>query len=532
MLPRVFGQGKGGNVTINTTDNVSFTQGSSINVRGEEKGSINISAKNLSLMSDSDFIAGIDIDSGFADAQSGDIVINLTEDLVLDGLDSESLSSINNSNLGKGNAGNINIKARNIILRNGGQISSNISGKGNIGNINLTATDIIRVDGFGKFVSEDGTKSIALSSIFSEVNDSGIGNSGTIAINTKKLHLSRNGVIQTAMVGRGNAGNIIIDATDAVFLDGTEDFQRDEQFLGITTGIFSGVLSEGVGNGGNINITTKKFFLNNEAQIGSIINGRGNGGIINIDAVESISLDGLNQLELPTAISTRVQEGGIGNSGQIILNTRNLTVANGAGIDSSTFGTGNAGSVTINATDAVSLDGEGRNDLNSGISSSVEMVAVGKGGEIEVNATNLFLTNGAQILSATFGEGKAGSVTINVVDTVSLDGEDKDGFPSAITSGVDVGAVGNGGKVVINAKRLLLTDGAVVSSNTGSKGNAGSVTIRASESVELNGTSEGNRSGLFVNAVQGSGNGGDLDIFTDKLIIRDGAIKSAGSTTS
>ncbi len=222
----------------------------------------------------------------------------------------------------------------------------------------------------------------------------------------------------------------------------------------------------------------------------------------------------------------------IRKSGKIILNTKNLTVANGAGIDSSTFGTGNAGNVTVNATETVSLEGKGRDGGNGVISSSVELGAIGKGGEVNVNATNLFLTKGAQILSATFGEGNAGSVTINVVDTVSLDGGGKDGFNSAIGSGVDLGAVGNGGKVFINAKHLLLTDGAAVTSTTRSDGHAGDVIIRTSDSVELSGVSEFGRSGLSTTAIQGNGNSGNIEVFTDKLIVSDGANSNASNFSS
>ena len=72
-------------------------------MQGTSGGIININARNLSLTSESTFFAGTASNSQLSDVVSGDIVINLSEDLLLDGANNnDSLTSISNSNFGQG----------------------------------------------------------------------------------------------------------------------------------------------------------------------------------------------------------------------------------------------------------------------------------------------------------------------------------------------------------------------------------------------------------------------------------------------
>ena len=73
---------------------------------------------------------------------------------------------------------------------------------------------------------------------------------------------------------------------------------------------------------------------------------------------------------------------------------------------------------------------------------------MGNGGNVSITASALSVTNGAQIQSATLGQGNAGDVTITASDRVNLDGQGGS-KTSAIGSPVELGAVGNGGNVSI-----------------------------------------------------------------------------------
>jgi len=85
----------------------------------------------------------------------------------------------------------------------------------------------------------------------------------------------------------------------------------------------------------------------------------------------------------------------------------------------------------------------------------------------------------------------------------------------------------NAGDIIINAKKLVVADGAQVLAFTSGKGAAGNTIVNASDSVEIIGAFiDENGSTLssgLINATAGDGNGGNLTINTSRLILSDGA---------
>ncbi|NJL52863.1 MAG: filamentous hemagglutinin N-terminal domain-containing protein [Hydrococcus sp. SU_1_0] len=101
-------QSSAGEITIRANDAVSLANQSNINVTtGADGGFLNISAKSLEITSQSNLVAGINIDSGSAETQAGDIVINVAENVLIDSLgeSSQATTSISNTNFSTGNAG-------------------------------------------------------------------------------------------------------------------------------------------------------------------------------------------------------------------------------------------------------------------------------------------------------------------------------------------------------------------------------------------------------------------------------------------
>ena len=546
-------QNSAGDVTINASNAVSFTNGSQIFVFGANKGSLTVNAKSLELISGSIFAAGINIDFGSADAQAGNVIINLTEDLVIDGSGSDALTNISNQNFGTGNAGNIEITARNVTFKNGGNLSSSNNGQGNIGDTIINATSDIVFDGIQgpgrsgiiNFVDEEGTGNVGKieitaqnlsiingaavessvsgnssigesninientiiidgfgeevqlpSRIASNVAPTGNGNSGDININTKNLILSRNGEVSASMFGLGNAGNININA-DVITIG-----QQGNSALS-TSGIQSEVLNgsgslspENNSIGGDININTGSLSISDGGDVNAGVgfNSFGNGGSITINAADSISIDStgsIDDIEVASSISSDILEGSFGNSGDIIINTPNLSVSNNAFVSSDISGTGNSGNIRINSNEIFIID-------NASVSASIF------GG----------------------GQGTAGSLTINVTDSVELSSG------SFINANVLEGGSGTGGDLFLQAENLTLTGGSQIGASTSGEGNAGFATIQINDTIELIGQSELGRSGLFANATISNGNGGDLNVFTDNLILRDGATISASNFQS
>ena len=91
---------------------------------------------------------------------------------------------------------------------------------------------------------------------------------------------------------------------------------------------------------------------------------------------------------------------------------------------------------------------------------------------------------------------------------------------------------GNGGEINILTERLVVAEGGQVSVATNSPSKAGNINIQASESVELRGAVERGRSGVFALARVSSGEGGNIVITTDQLSLSEGATINASNFSS
>ena len=92
----------------------------------------------------------------------------------------------------------------------------------------------------------------------------------------------------------------------------------------------------------------------------------------------------------------------------------------------------------------------------------------------------------------------------------------------------DVYDAGDGGNLTIETPRLVVKDGAQITASTRGDGSAGNLTIKASESIELDGFFLRNdrilSSGLFAQVNRrSSGNAGNLTVETGKLTLLNGA---------
>ena len=170
-----------------------------------------------------------------------------------------------------------------------------------------------------------------------------------------------------------------------------------------------------------------------------------------------------------------------------------------------------------------------RADVSLSNGAVVDVVASG-GGSIGINAFNLTMTQGSQLLAGiATGRGSvdavAGNIEINATGTLGLSESD-------IFNDVDPRAKGQGGDVNITTSQLRVSGGSEVSASTYSEGDGGNLTVNASNQVQLIGTSADGQfvSGLFASAEPGaSGKAGDLTINTGTLLVQGGAQVSAGT---
>ena len=264
-------------------------------------------------------------------------------------------------------------------------------------------------------------------------------------------------------------------------------------------------------------------------------------GDIAIDVTETVSLTGATSTSQRSSITNSVKSGASGQGGNIHITTGSFSVTEGAELNTSIFGRGNAGKITIDARDAVRFEsgqGEGINFASSKAIAQVQSEAEGQGGEIDITAGKLSIIDGAFLSASSSGQGNAGNVNIESRGGVEFDGIGLDNFSSGVYSQITQKAKGQAGNININITEgsFLVTNGAQVSagiSGENSTGNGGNLNINASNSVQVIGeaiTPDGDEESRLTTRTEGSGNAGNLKIDTQRLIVRDGAQVSAGTS--
>jgi filamentous hemagglutinin family protein len=483
-----------------TRADVSLSNSSNINVTGST-GSIRILAQDIDISS-SNLQIGIPNDSKLSDAQTGHMELNATNSITMSDLST---------------------------------LSNTLSGEGTIGDIVLTANSRISLD---------------YSLVESPLAQTGVGNAGGINITTESLSLTNSGQLVSFTSGRGNAGSITINARGIVLIDG---YRGD-----FSSGIYNFVDSTGIGNGGEINITTGAFSLINSALLISYTGGQGdagnttiaadsfsvaNGGQLNALTFEQgragnvnimvrnvASFDGVDIFGTPSSILTGVVEGALGDAGDLSITAGSLFLTNGATLSASTLGQGDAGNINLTVRDAILLEGSTRG--GTGIFTIVGETGVGNGGNINLRAGSLSIISDGALAADTNGQGQGGNINLDVEGTLLLNGGSRaapTGEASRITLGVQPGGRASGGDLDINAGSLILTNGGLIKLSTQGQGDAGNVNTRA-DVVDISGSvlSSGLPSGLFTSS-DTAGNAGDINLNTQSFRIADGAVLSARS---
>jgi filamentous hemagglutinin family protein len=456
---------------------VVITDGSQIDVASNNRGDISIHARNIDISGGSLLRAGIFAGLGTVDSQAGNIVLNGTGEIQV----RQSSLIINNVGTnGIGNAGNIDITAGSLFVTDGASLQALTRGQGNAGNVLIGADNRVLFD-----------NGLA----FSTVEPRAVGRGGNVKIEAGSLEVINGAQLQALTAGQGDAGDVIIDAENQVLFDNGD--------------AFSTVEASGVGIGGDIDITAGSLFVTGGASLQALTRGRGNAGDVIIDANRVLLNNG-------DAFST-VESGAIGRGGNAEIDAGSLEVINGASLQASTFGQGDAGDVIIDAENQVVFD-DG-NAFSTVGDVNFDGVAIGRGGNVEINANSLEVRNGGQLRASTFGQGDAGDVIIRADDRVVFSGTSiNDGLPSAAFSRVGERGIGNGGNVKIDANSLEVRNGARLTANTLGQGDAGNVIIDANGRVVFD-----NSIAFSTVEASGVGIGGDIDITAGSLFVTGGA---------
>ncbi|MEL7313868.1 MAG: filamentous hemagglutinin N-terminal domain-containing protein [Cyanobacteria bacterium J06559_3] len=481
----ILGEGDAGRVAIAATGNVivdgeNSIIGSRVGAKAAgDSGGVSITADALAVRNNASVSANT-----FGEGDAGRVAIAATGTVIVDGEDSFITSQLGEGAVG--DSGGVSITADNLAVFNNASVSTNTVGQGNAGQVAIEVTGTVIVDGENSIID-------------SRVGSEAVGNSGGVSITADDLAVLNNASVRASTLGQGNAGQVAIEATGTVIVDG-EDSTIDSR-----------VGSTAVGNSGGISITADGLAVLNDAVVSASSLGRGNAGQVAIATTGNVVVDGEDSF-----IISEVGEWAVGDSGGVSITADNLAVRNNALVSANTFGEGDAGRVAIAATGNVIVDGE-----DSIIDSRVGAQAVGNSGGISITADALAMLNNASVSAGTFGEGNAGSVAIAATGNVIVDGED-----AIIDSRVGVQAVGNSGGISITADALAVRNNASVSASTFGQGNAGRVAIAATGDVIVDGED------AFIDSQVGStavGNSGGISITADALAVRNNASVSAST---
>ncbi len=374
--------------------------------------------------------------------------------------------------------GDIQVRGRRLILKDGSPIQANTLGDQAGGTLNVTAKESVELIG----ISANGE---SVSGLFAQVYPGASGAGGNLNIETKRLIIFEGAArIDTSTFGQGSSGTVRVIASELLEASGAIKLGEDVY----STGIFNSVQEGVTGNGGDVFIETGRLIVRDGAQVQAVTLGDGAAGNMTVTATESVDVSGV----APGAFSgIFVETGGAGAAGNLTITTPQLIVQNGASVSASSF-----------------------NESS------------GPAGNLTINTARLIVRGGAQVTAGTQGGGLGGRLTVNASEFVEVSGT---GFGSSSLLTTSTSSIQDAGNLSIETGRLTVQDGAQVEAATTGAGKGGTLTVSARELVELSGTSADGKRSSLITVTQGTGDAGDLRIETDRLIINDFAGLSVNS---
>ncbi len=202
-----------------------------------------------------------------------------------------------------------------------------------------------------------------------------------------------------------------------------------------------------------------------------------------------------------------------GGGGDIVINAGELKL-----LDSSRLKTGIGGRSGVTGAQAgnIELNTTGLTTITRGstIENSVHTRSRGDGGDISIKSGALNISLGGEVFTATFGQGNAGDIFIQVDNSIFMDLGSVHTNPPPDEAVFSQGAsAGNGGLIDIKANTLFLNNGALIYTTTYNRGSSGSINIDVRQ-LTLNNGSE------ILSNTLGAGNAGNINIqATDSVII-------------
>ncbi|NEP58179.1 MAG: filamentous hemagglutinin N-terminal domain-containing protein, partial [Symploca sp. SIO2G7] len=347
---------------------------------------------------------------------------------------------------GAGAAGHLTIDTSRLLIQDGANLFSSTFVEGSGGDMTLNISESAELSNGSLFFT----------------GSSGMGDAGNLTINAKQLRVLDGTALATTpdINSTGRGGDLKVTA-ESIELRGTPSGAP------VPAGLFT--VTFGTNVAGDLTVNTGKLIVADGAQVSATTSGGGAGGNLTVNAdmveVSGVSSDGefLSGLLTSSSLVTLPGLPGDALAGSLTINTKRLSVRDGAQISAATGSGGAAGQLTVNASESVEVIG-----FATGVAPAVELVSFGIVGDGIVPSA---------IESNTRGAGDAGDLMIQTRSLIVRDGAEV-GVRS--TGDGSAGDVGTAGDLRITANSILLDQQGTLSAATIS-GAGGNITLTASD---------------------------------------------------
>ncbi len=267
---------------------------------------------------------------------------------------------------------------------------------------------------------------------------------------------------------------------------------------------------------GIVNLKGQEINIVDNSIISNLTQADGQEGVVNIQATKSIKLDNGSIL---TQVGQRKSDNQtiLGSGGDIFFQAPQITFTNGSNISSGTLSKGAGGNITVKAREFVKITA-GESQIPSFLTTGTE--GEGTSGQVKIETTKLRVQDGSRISASSgnenlpFAEQPTGSSGNLIINTSNLD---------LTTKGkISVSSFGSGdtGNIAIKTDKLNINTQGQIAANSAS-GTGGSINLEAATSLILT------AQGQISTTAQRNGNGGNIDINTDNLVLLESATINA-----
>jgi large exoprotein involved in heme utilization and adhesion len=265
---------------------VSLGNRAGVFVQAASGGSIAVNAQDLEVLGGSILSAGIGQDLGSVDTVGGDITLNATGEIKVVGANSTIYNFVRPRGQGKG--GNLIIKTRELLVQNGGEVSTITRGPGKGGNLTVTAESV----------------KVSNGDLLAQTRENATGAAGDLTIETGSLRVQDGGRISASTYGAGQGGNLTVTAGSVEVSNGNLFAQANENTTGAA---------------GDLTINTGTLLVKDGAQVSASTSGSGKGGNLTVTA-RSVEVSNRGDLLAQT------RENATGAAGNLTIETGSLRV--------------------------------------------------------------------------------------------------------------------------------------------------------------------------------------------------------------